>query len=180
MSFQASSKTVKSFTTPVLQLVSSQILTNSPNMFLAVRTMGSTTLLRSAYTPDSPQAVFTELSNITRDDTGERPSVDVKFHSKQSNVLLVNEEGRLYKSNIENGQSSVTTEIISRIIQSHGYVSRRTAYHGIKNYDSADKYWRLAVARDNEDSCLLSSSKVVQELDFRVGPSFTPESAVSC
>ncbi|KAJ3934468.1 MAG: hypothetical protein NXY57DRAFT_890064 [Lentinula lateritia] len=167
MSFQASSKTVKSFTTPVLQLVSSQILTNSPNMFLAVRTMGSTTLLRSAYTPDSPQAVFTELSNITRDDTGERPSVDVKFHSKQSNVLLVNEEGRLYKSNIENGQSSVTTEIISRIIQSHGYVSRRTAYHGIKNYDSADKYWRLAVARDNEDSCLLSSSKVVQELDFR-------------
>ncbi|KAJ4475232.1 hypothetical protein C8J55DRAFT_562217 [Lentinula edodes] len=148
MSFQASSKTVKSFTTPVLQLVSSQIPTNSPNMFLAVRTMGSTTLLRAAYTPDSPQAVFTELSNITRDDTGERSSVDVKFHSKQSDVLLVNEEGRLYKSGIENGQS-------------------RTAYHGIKNYDSADKYWRLAVAGDNEDGCLLSSSKVVQELDFR-------------
>ncbi|GAW01172.1 mitochondrial carrier [Lentinula edodes] len=121
MSFQASSETVKSFTTPVLQLVSSQILANSPNMFLAVRTMGSTTLLRARYTPDFPQADFTELSNITRDDTGERSSVDIKFHSKQSDVLFVNEEGRLYKSGIENGQL-------------------RTAYHGIKNYDSADKF----------------------------------------
>ncbi|KAJ3922351.1 hypothetical protein F5877DRAFT_64186 [Lentinula edodes] len=167
MSFQASSETVKSFTTPVLQLVSSQILANSPNMFLAVRTMGSTTLLRARYTPDFPQADFTELSNITRDDTGERSSVDIKFHSKQSDVLFVNEEGRLYKSGIENGQLSVATEVISGIAQAYGYVLRRTAYHGIKNYDSADKYWRLAVAGDNEDGCLLSSSKIVQELDFR-------------
>ncbi|KAJ3895659.1 hypothetical protein GG344DRAFT_38361 [Lentinula edodes] len=167
MSFQASSETVKSFTTPVLQLVSSQILANSPNMFLAVRTMGSTTLLRARYTPDFPQADFTELSNITRDDTGERPSVDIKFHSKQSDVLFVNEEGRLYKSGIENGQLSVATEVISGIAQAYGYVLRRTAYHGIKNCDSADKYWRLAVAGDNEDGCLLSSSKIVQELDFR-------------
>ncbi|KAJ3814970.1 hypothetical protein F5876DRAFT_31763 [Lentinula aff. lateritia] len=161
MSFQASSETVKSFTTPVLQLVSSRILTNSPNIFLAVRTMGSTTLLRAHYTPDFPQADFTELSHITRDDTGERSFVDVKFHSKQSDVLFVTEEGRLYKSGIENGQL-------------------RTAYHGIKNYDSADKYWRLAVAGDNENGCLLSSSKIVQELDFRVSPSFTFQIAASC
>lgn len=45
---------------------------------------------------------------------------------------------------------------------------RQSVYVSNKNPDSGDKYWQLASAGYIEDGCLLSSSKTVQELDFRV------------
>ncbi|KAJ3993910.1 hypothetical protein F5050DRAFT_1904426 [Lentinula boryana] len=142
---------VKSFSTPILQLISTQVPTSS-NAFLAARTFGSTILLRARYTPVVPYITFTEQSTITREDTGQRSSVDVKFHSRQPKVLFVNDEGCLYKRGIEDGQNTV-------------------AFRGIENPDSGDKFWKIAIAGDSEDGCLLSSSKVVHELDFRTDAS---------
>lgn len=45
---------------------------------------------------------------------------------------------------------------------------RQSVYVSNKNSDSGDKFWQLASAGYIEDGCLLSSSKIVQELDFRV------------
>ncbi|KAJ3796954.1 hypothetical protein GGU11DRAFT_745670 [Lentinula aff. detonsa] len=145
--FESSIDPVKSFSTPILQLISTQVPIAS-NAFLAARTFGSTILLRARYTPVVPYITFTEQSTITQEDTGQHSSVDVKFHSRQPKVLFVNDEGCLYKHGIEDGENTV-------------------AFRGIQNPDSGDKFWKIAIAGDSEDGCLLSSSKVVYELDFR-------------
>ncbi|KAJ4487849.1 hypothetical protein J3R30DRAFT_3400509 [Lentinula aciculospora] len=148
LSFECSINTVKSFTTPILQLVSSRTPANGPNTYLATRTYGSTTLLRACYAPEAPYVAFSELSTITREDIGQRPPVDVKFKSRHPGVLFVNDEGSVHEYSIETGQV-------------------RSAYSGFKNPDSGDTFWHMAIAGDSEDGYLLASSKMVQELDLR-------------
>ncbi|KIK57712.1 hypothetical protein GYMLUDRAFT_203313 [Collybiopsis luxurians FD-317 M1] len=144
--FEPSVKPVKSFATPILQLVSSQSI--SLGTFLAARTFGSTAILRVCATSDDPHLKISESATVLRDDLGHRIPVDIKFHSRQSDVLFVNNEGAVYKCNLENS-------------------FKRLAFTGIKNPDSGDQFWQLALAGASEDGCLLTSSKIVQELDFR-------------
>ncbi|KAJ3725838.1 hypothetical protein C8R42DRAFT_419083 [Lentinula raphanica] len=150
--FEFSADPVASFATPILQITSSRTSTTDTNTSLAVRTFGSTVLFRVGYVLDSAYVDLTESATITREDTGQRPSVDVKYHPKESKVLFVNDEGCVYKLGFEDGQSQL-------------------AFSGIKNPVVEDKFWQLAIAGASEDGCLLSSSTEVHELDFRAANS---------
>ncbi|KAJ3763837.1 hypothetical protein EV360DRAFT_65896 [Lentinula raphanica] len=87
LDFEFSADPVVSFATPILQITSSRTSTTDANTSLAVRTFGSTVLFRVDYVLDSAYVDLTESATITREDTGQRPSVDVKYHSKESNQL---------------------------------------------------------------------------------------------
>ncbi|KAJ3766614.1 mitochondrial carrier domain-containing protein [Lentinula raphanica] len=158
LDFEFSADPVASFATPILQITSSRTSTTDANTSLAVRTFGSTVLFRVGYVLDSAYVDLTESATITREDTGQRPSVDVKYHPKESKVLFVNDEGCVYKLGFEDGQRQVM-------------ILNQLAFSGIKNPVVEDKFWQLAIAGESEDGCLLSSSTEVHELDFRAANS---------
>ncbi|KAF5347883.1 hypothetical protein D9757_013420 [Collybiopsis confluens] len=146
LTFRPSARPVRSFATPIMQLALSKF--SGLDNFLAARTFGSTVVLRISVDSGAPQLAIPESAVIFRDDIGLRPPLDIMFHSRHPDILLVNDEGAVYKCSLENNISQL-------------------AFSGIKNTDTGDKFWRLARAGSSEDGCLLSSSKNIQELDFR-------------
>lgn len=98
---------IKSFPTPILQLASFQFPAQGLDTFLGVRTFGSTALLRIRPSSDRSTLNISESAFVVRDDVGQRPPIDIKFHSRQPDMLLVNDEGGVYKCGLKNGQKSV-------------------------------------------------------------------------
>ncbi|KAF5345305.1 hypothetical protein D9758_008457 [Tetrapyrgos nigripes] len=141
--FRPKASATRSFPTPILQILSPP---SSEQKTLAVRTLGSTYLLRAENVTSSGDSVgLTELAHIARHDL-ERPVSDISFHLQTSEVITCNDQGDVYICRLQEGE-----KLLKRVYQNPTH--------------TLDKFWRLGSPRS--DGCLLMSEKAVTELDFR-------------
>ncbi|KAJ7162551.1 hypothetical protein C8R43DRAFT_990633 [Mycena crocata] len=142
----------RTFDTPIRQLSASKV--NGPGRkqasYLAVRIFGSTSLLevKSTVSRSTSEVRVKELGSVVSSDTGGKPVVDVKIASSPLAIILVNNQGALYKRDMGAGSKTMRLS------------------HSAPSPTSADLFWRLELTESN-DTCLLMSKVNLKELDFR-------------
>jgi hypothetical protein len=72
---------------------------------LCIRNMGGLVFLDANSTPDSPQPKLYDIAELSRDDFGDRPVMDVRFHTS-SDAVVVNDQGSLFAARL--GESDVS------------------------------------------------------------------------
>ncbi|KAK0210915.1 hypothetical protein DFS33DRAFT_1250416 [Desarmillaria ectypa] len=159
--FSPAATPVRSFDTPISQIASPRY--DPPNLaqgaLLAVRTYGITCVLgmRSSDTPKKVKLF--DVATISPFDVGGHQMIDVKFPSVHD-LLVVNDQGMVFSYNFTSGKPF--------IIFDYSTLSSMSEV-------MSDDFWRLSLGA-NIDTCLLTSSKVLRQLDSRVGPLMHGES----
>ncbi|PBK78301.1 hypothetical protein ARMSODRAFT_874096 [Armillaria solidipes] len=150
----------KSFDTPISQITSPRYdpQNTAQSALLAVRTYGNTCVLRMGPSDTPKRVKLVDVATISPSDVGGRQMIDVKFPSVHD-LLTVNDQGMVFISFsvFDHSTLSSTSEVISD--------------------DLSDDFWRLALGA-TIDTCLLTSGKVLRQLDSRVGPLIHCESCI--
>jgi len=145
-----------SFETPICQITSSPVSSHfSKETVVGVRTFSSTSLL-SLSLPTSDQSKETsyiqikEIAPISSSNLNGHAAVDVQIHHSLEYAALVNDQGHVFRRTLLGDSNPVKV------------------YGGVSDPDDPhDGFWRIALG-DHKETCLLSSSKFVQLIDFRV------------
>ncbi|KAF8163387.1 hypothetical protein B0H34DRAFT_695282 [Crassisporium funariophilum] len=135
------------FSTPIQQILASKV-----DSQLAVRTYSATRLFKTEHGNDLESNItLTDLVTLSRADTANEATVDIKFLSVSSDVVVVGDSGTVMRCNLVNGAKSMTPihqrqEILTPPFKSH--------------------FWRLSVGSKPSDQFLMSSNRIIQ-LDGR-------------
>lgn len=131
--------------------------------YVAVRTFGATHLIGVR---TGSQGLFaTELADILRSDTGDRPIVDMSFSRDTRTLLLVNDVGDVYSAGADNERFGFSR--FARYASVSHFCNRRIRHRCVSSSSENDRFWRLATA-SQEGTALLLSSSSIDMLDFRV------------
>ncbi|KAK0463972.1 uncharacterized protein EV420DRAFT_1476592 [Desarmillaria tabescens] len=143
---------IRSFDTPISQITSPRY--DLPNLaqgaLLAARTYGVTCVLemRSCDTPK--EVKLFDVATISPSDVGGHQMIDVRFPSVHD-LLVVNDQGTAFSYNFIGGKPF--------IIFDYSTLSSMSEV-------MSDDFWRLSLG-PNINTCLLTSSKVLRQLDCR-------------
>ncbi|KAI9458490.1 RNA polymerase I-specific transcription-initiation factor-domain-containing protein [Russula earlei] len=147
----------KVFETPICQIVSSPVSCDlSKGTVVGVRTFSSTSLL-SLSLPTSKQnktsyLEIKEIGPINHSHLNGRMAVDVQIHGSLEYAALVNDQGHVFRRTLLGDTNPIKV------------------YGGAPDSDNDDNFWRIALG-NHKETCLLSSSRFVQLIDFRVAES---------
>ncbi|KAF4615131.1 hypothetical protein D9613_003155 [Agrocybe pediades] len=137
---------IYTFPTPIQHIVASR---RGPN--LAVRTFGSTQLFRLKFNGDaSSKPSLVGLATITRQETANEVTVDMKHTSMQAEMLLIGEKGTVSKCTIANGGKQIVSLGGNRL------PSKQTS----------DGFWRISTG-DDHSSLFVLSKKNLWQTDVR-------------
>ncbi|KAI0093849.1 hypothetical protein BDY19DRAFT_989383 [Irpex rosettiformis] len=154
VTFQPSSKAVKTFDTPIEQIVGyhDDAPDISQGTYMAVRTIGSTYLTRLQGKGSTTEDIAIDtLATWTRSHTDQRHIVDLMFPSlssdKYPSILIVTDHGRVYQCFADTQRST--------------YSMYTPPVDG-----SNDMFWRI-IRTSNTDTLLYMSSSTLSLIDFR-------------
>ncbi|SJL00535.1 uncharacterized protein ARMOST_03848 [Armillaria ostoyae] len=154
--FTPTATPAKSFDTPISQITSPRYdpQNTAQSALLAVRTYGNTCVLKMGPSDTPKRVKLVDVATISPSDVGGRQMIDVKFPSVHD-LLTVNDQGVVFSYSLsgdkpfpvfDHSTLSSTSEVISD--------------------DLSDDFWRLALGA-TIDTCLLTSGKVLRQLDSR-------------
>lgn len=154
VSFSPNASPVRSFKTPIQQIVSSKYIPDhqEQHSHLAVRTFEMTSVMKVTATDDSKHsAQVAELGCIVQSDTGHRAIVDITLIPRSFEALAITDNGALYNLNTANGHK--TLSVVSPASSADTELPQ-------------DAFWRIALGENGLD-CLIASSKGLKMQDFR-------------
>ncbi|GBE82101.1 predicted protein [Sparassis crispa] len=158
ISLRSSAKPIKSFQTPIQQILSPAPSTEGERSetVLGVRTYAATSLLQVKPMGDSRSAAVQmhELAVVARSDVGDKLLMDMTLpttSTRHGSLLLVNQEGTVYQCSVPRGQK---------------FIERLYTQPTSSQADPQEQYWRIGTWKDNY-SCLLMGRKYAEHLDLR-------------